>query len=95
VYVSVDNAGEHDGVCTDRDLLRGQGIRIDGEQRCDDPVAHTDGSGPLATARNDPLRADQEVQRSVVQGATMYPQCRSPQPAMVSWRPSRRRVYVH
>ena len=63
VHVSVDNAGEHDGVRTDRDLLRCQGIRTDGEQRCDDPVAHADGSGPLPAARNDPLCADKEVQR--------------------------------
>ena len=57
----------------------GRGGRIDGEQRRDGPVPHADGPGPLPTARNDPLGADQQVQRAVVQAATMYREERSPQ----------------
>ena len=79
VHMGVHGAGEDDSVGADGDLLRGQFVRTDREQRGDNPVPHPDGPGHLPAAGHDPLGADQEVQRTVAQGATMYRQGRSPQ----------------
>lgn len=92
MHVGVDKAGEHNGVRADCHLLGCRRTRTEREQRCDHPIAHTDGPGLLPTTYDDPFGADKEVKHTIFQGATMYLKGTSPQLVTVLWRPSRRRV---